>query len=115
MSYLDWHVGMKVVCVNDNYRVSLVTRRWFGLMKRDIRILHNLNKGDTYTITGMVKLQADGGIELVAIFVDGARHFGLPVEWPFPATLFRKIETRKTDISIFTALLTPAPKQTEPA
>lgn len=106
MNYLEWHVGMKVVCVNDRYKCVLIYRRWFGWRKSERIILHNLNRGDVYTVTGMDKIVLKDGRDHVGVFLAEAQHFdtGGP-SLSFPAQLFRPVQTRKTDISVFTKLL----------
>jgi hypothetical protein len=94
MSYLDWHVGMKVVCVNSEGSQSLV-------------------KGCVYTIAAF---DTEPGFSRTC----GPTEFGIELEEANPnkhhasfhPARFRPVETKKTDISIFTAMLTDA-KQRE--
>jgi hypothetical protein len=85
MSYLNWHVGMKVVCVKP-----------FG---------DELMKGNVYTITWL-----GGGS--VFRHVPHCRVNGGEQAWMLER--FRPVHDRKTDISIFTRMLNPQ-KQEERA
>ena len=97
MSYLDWHVGMKVVCVIGG------GHRWHEDME-------SLAEGGVYTIRGMNINPATGNLN---VLVDEIRNparqcaegFGEPY---YGARRFRPVQTRKTDISIFEAMLTGA-------
>lgn len=110
MSYLNWHVGMKVVFVNSGGVVNLVRSGWRKWLPRQ-RLSHNLQTGETYTISGIVThLDEDRG-DIVCIFLVGFA-FKESAKVAFPAGWFRPVETRKTDISLFEGMLTGT-KQTE--
>jgi hypothetical protein len=82
MSHLNWHVGMKVVCVDNS-----------GDGK-------DLDLGRVYTISDIYKcVQPD---LTTPIFVDLVEK---PSGGWFPRR-FRPVQPRKTDISMFTAMLT---------
>lgn len=94
--YTSWHVGMKVVCVDD--------APTFGH--------HLLAKGHVYTIasighaTGIFKDRCVRNELVVALEeVRAICRDGTPHDSGFAASRFRPVQTRKTDISIFTALL----------
>lgn len=95
MDYRQWHVGMKVVCVQDELdgaeppfpvRGTVYTISWIGM---------------------------SGGflvIDLVELPNPETVHF-----WRgYRPEVFRPVETRTTDISIFQAMLTPK-RETERA
>lgn len=103
-NYLDRHVGMKIVCISDEYELTITTRRWFGLRSTEQRIRHNLTCGDVYTLTSMHKKTTSVG-DLIFVHVAEARHIGIEPDIPFPAKLFRPMQTRQTDISVFTDML----------
>jgi hypothetical protein len=110
---MSFHVGQKVVCINDQ---PLVVLRflYFGFCMRKLLLDHNLNRGDIYTVvaTGLIGSVNHGDVPV--IWVAEATHFKHP-EWGFPALQFRPVIERKTDITIFTDLLTPtSPKKLEP-
>lgn len=98
MSYLDWHVGMKVVCVDgsNRYASNIVLPK----------------AGTVYTIRKIVAswphwltAKPKPAIWLEEI----VRPVGLHgVEHPYGADRFRPVQTKKTDISIFTVMLDPS-------
>lgn len=89
MSYLDWHVGMKVVCVSADSgsrhkpifegRVYTIRRVWPHPLTREIGVL----------------LQE----------VVNEIHPSYGIERGYRAKRFRPVQTRKTNIAIFTAML----------
>lgn len=95
--YTHWHVGMKVVCVNDGG----------GLPE-----FHGLTNGVVYTIREIgvaPSWHVDSGtpvIKLVEIRRPVPR--SEPEEIGYRITRFRKVQPRKTDISIFTRFLNDA-------
>ncbi len=95
MSYRNWHVGMKVVCVDDS---DGQCHRNSGSLKR----------GEVYTIS---RIEADAFPELAVQVSE------LPYRWYefVRASRFRPVQPRKTDISIFTDMLKhiDAPMQKE--
>jgi hypothetical protein len=105
MSYTSWHVGMKVVFV--------------GFPEKFDRYSHPaLVAGRVYTITALSMVEegdhlmaSDG--EIVEAASD-ALYIKVGVDMWFLAHGFRPVQTRKTDISVFTALLNDQ-KQEEPA
>lgn len=94
-SYRDWHVGMKVVCVNSSGRMPSG---------------HQLEERRVYTVTAIdAGLFFEQQTERVLITV-GVRLQGLGDNW-FQARRFRPVQPRKTDIGIFTAMLNSAKRQ----
>ncbi|MCO5072076.1 MAG: hypothetical protein M9944_12800 [Rhizobiaceae bacterium] len=106
MSYLDWHAGMKVVCVDN---APFQGCRWPS--EDEIPVV-----GNHYTISS-VMVDDEG---LVIVHLEelkrskwSVRRFG-PLAG-YAAWRFRPVQTRKTDISIFTAMLDRVPSQKERA
>lgn len=102
MSYRDWHVGMKVVCV-----------RGFVVDMQQTEVAPK--EGHVYTIRTISAYAGDGVYVRLAEIVNPV----LPYsdgdnECDFIADNFRPVETRTTDISIFQAMLTPK-RETERA
>lgn len=94
MSYNDWYVGMKVVCVD-------------GSAHSYIRDAISPRKGGVYTIRNLEANPRTGRLnvqlcEIVNPEVEARDGCGEPY---FGASRFRPVQTRKTDISIFTAML----------
>lgn len=93
--YVNWHVGMKVVCVDASAR-GKVGVWWPG---------EELAEGETYCIA---KIFVDYEGTLV-VALDGldrseaSQYYGSEVG--YSVTRFRPVQTRNTDISIFTAML----------
>lgn len=93
-----FHVGQKVVCVDDYPRVNMKRRGWFSRFRRFNRLDHNLNKDDVYTVIATGRLVDDTTGEVFeSLFVDKAWHFGHP-EVGFPSFQFRPVVEQKTDI-----------------
>ncbi|MRX31892.1 hypothetical protein [Aminobacter sp. MDW-2] len=97
-NYTSWHVGMRVVC-RDN---------------RDFECW--LNVDDIYTIKsigmgmGAYKGRYTTHVVVVLAEVDNPDDAFFPMETPgFCAARFRPVQTRKTDISVFTSMLSPKP------
>lgn len=111
---MSFFVGQKVVCVDDSLRARWRRNDWFERFRSWNILDHNLNRGDVYTVTHVDIVQTDGGAFEVLLVAE-AKHFEFP--WlGFPSFQFRPLIERKTDISIFTELLTPTgPRVLEPA
>lgn len=100
MSYRDWFVGMKVVCVRNNVprlrtQGILWSSRWPACVEH----------GKIFTIREIEAKFADLGVLAIRL-----REYHHPIDsrgWEvaFPAIAFRPLVARKTDISVFTALL----------
>jgi hypothetical protein len=94
MSYLDWHVGMDVVFVGcEGFHVTgqpLEVGRVYTIAG-----MHMSGKGDR--VRG-----ADGDIYLL---MEDALYINLGDRPWYHARAFRPVQKRKTDISIFTAML----------
>lgn len=93
MSYLDWHVGMKVVCVEEFEHNGTEHLPLVGA----IYTLRGLRRSK-YTDRLYVQL-----VEVVNVPRQYAGEFGEP--W-FSVEGFRPVQTKKTDISVFQAMLT---------
>lgn len=109
MSYLDWHVGMKVVCIDIAWPDHAP-----DLVRRGVRFPE---AGRIYTIREMLPHPSDqrifvrlNEIQNPVISYRGSS----PQEVCFGARRFRPIQKRKTDISCFAALLNDQ-KHEEPA
>lgn len=104
---MSFHVGQKVVCVDDAMRVSWRKSGFFGRFRRYRDLGHNLNRGDVYTVTAITAVRCTTSrVVFRMLHVAGAWHFGAPTIG-FPAFQFRPAVETKTDISIFTRMLTP--------
>lgn len=96
-----FHVNQKVVCVNA--KPSPICR---------ITGVSNLSKGAIYTIRDIEVWEGVECVRLVEI-VERPYHF-IDRGWLEPswrANRFRPVVSRKTDISIFTAMLTPSKQE----
>lgn len=112
MDYRDWHVGMKVVCIAKRPSYAEADAVYPEI-------------GQVYTIRELRDDTPLGGKGVVVLLVelDNTHFIGRSsprghayVEPGFTPKGFRPVLTRKTDISIFTALLTKAPTpEKEPA
>ncbi len=101
-----FHVGMKVVCVNDSLGNLPDTYKGVTIM----HTLDGLKKGSIYTVreVGLKSwIDAAPAIKLIEII----RGIGPLGESPYWAHRFKPLEERKTDISIFKKLLNPANHQ----
>jgi hypothetical protein len=100
-----FRVGQKVVCVDDTPYPD-------GYNK-----LYPV-KGSIYTIRGF---HTESHIDDVGIYLEEVVNPPIEwsdstaCEWPFASYRFRPVVERSTDISIFTEMLIPASKHTEPA
>lgn len=64
------------------------------------------NVGEVYTVRAIMPL--DGGLVLYLVEIDNS-HVALDCEPGFESEFFRPAVERKTDISIFQAMLNPSP------
>ena len=104
-SFCNFYVGQKVVCIDDGsdekYNIPREDMEYWG-------DLDGLTRGHVYTVRalGAWGEYATGNVWLVEIVrpldCDYSLQFG---EAPFAAARFRPVVERKTDISIFTAML----------
>ena len=110
MSYLDWHVGMKVVCANAD-----TERAYGGSYKPDLNP-HDEQRpkvGKIYTIRALMAFGNGVYLHLEEIH-NRARRYAFPdgisrfIEAPWHASFFRPVQPRQTDISIFTQMLNPS-------
>lgn len=102
-NYTSWHCGMRVVCVDSEWTVVGTNRK-------------ELKDGSVYTISWIGTCPEEGivciRLQEVTRRCDTAedrRYWGLYGEVPFRASRFRPVQTRQTDISVFTAMLSPKP------
>lgn len=104
---MTFHVGQKVVCIDDQVRVSARNPGIFKRFRKFRDLHHNLNEGDIYTITALgSEWDVIKNAEFLTLLVDGAWHFGSR-HVGFPSFQFRPVVETKTDISVFTKMLTP--------
>lgn len=105
MSYLDWHVGMKVVCVDDHWNDTrspevvekeAIPTNGCVYSIREIGYLHPYR-----TTTLCVRLNEIENPFKLYSYPNGT----VRTERCFGARRFRPVQTRPTDISIFTAML----------
>lgn len=111
MTQCNFRVGQKVVCVDD-------------LTNFECGKLAELHRGRVYTVR-KVGLQDVAGDLKPAVWLEEARrdsdwiifpgHELQIVDFGFRASRFRPVVERKTDISIFKALLTPSKEKVETA
>jgi hypothetical protein len=102
-----FHVGQKVVCVDDERRVAYRKPGLFARFRKFELLAHNLNAEEVYKVAA-VSIVRDvlTQREWTCLHVIGAWHFGH--RWvPFPSFQFSPVIERETDISIFTAMLSP--------
>jgi len=103
MSYLDWHVGMKVVCLDIEW-----PRHAAAVVAKGCRLPE---PGRIYTIREIGVAQEDGKVYVRLREIRNPRITFKPWaagEPRFGARRFRPLQPRKTDISIFTAMLAGA-------
>lgn len=101
--YTSWHVGMKVVCVVDPDKLGRNMKRFRGA--------HFPQVGGIYTVRE-IRALSDRVILLLAEIsnqhIAGQKHSDGSYshdEPGFNIKYFRPVQKRKTDISIFTAML----------
>lgn len=95
MSYLNWHVGMKVA-LKDGAPVGLRSGWNYPVL------------GRVYTIREL--FMSDGEVDVVCLLLNEVRNrkgrfIGGVCEPGFRASWFRQVEPRQTDSSIFTQML----------
>lgn len=108
MSYRDWYVGMKVVCVNDTFD----ERRPLAAVAQELIP----TQGYIYTVREIGILlpwkRPEVCVRLVEI-INPIKLYRSPdlkfnrYERCFLASRFRPVQARATDISIFTSMLSP--------
>lgn len=92
----NFRIGQRVVCVDDSPGFSSGER--------------HLKAGQVYVISGMELVGNPGpGLYLVGVPLTTQYRCGTYRGWN--PTRFRPLTERKTDISIFTEMLKPKPKQ----
>jgi hypothetical protein len=105
-----FHVGQKVVCI-DGHKTSWQKKKFLGLIPYT-KWWSELVEGEVYTVTSIfVGHEYASGREGVAVTLAETNNYEGS---GFRATRFKPVQTRKTDISIFKAMLNPS-KQGVPA
>ena len=89
MAYLDWHVGMNVVCINAS--------GWFCANHPAPPGIARPIEGNVYAVT---HLDWDEDEDILFVGLSGYSE-----DHGFDARAFRPVQTRKADISVFTAML----------
>lgn len=106
MRYLDWKAGDRIAFQGIG-SVTLIHVGWRKYIPglRKTRLTHNLVPGEIYEIDSLTThTEFVLRHPVVVVYLKGFRfleHGGVG----FPAQWFRKVQTRKTDISTFTAML----------
>lgn len=103
--YLDWKVGDRVACIVSAERIAL--------MNAILPDAQYPQSGGVYTIREIRDdKRADGHLTLLLAELDNGHFIGVRTdrgfgykEPGFPINGFRKVQPRKADISIFTAML----------
>lgn len=99
VNYRDWHVGMNVVCIDDGPAGSLLKGLFpSGLERGRIYVIASI-KEDTRIRVGTTDLSTEVVVDVGVPHPVGGDGYG------FGGCRFRPVQERKTDISIFTALL----------
>lgn len=107
MTYRDWHVGMKVVCVDDAGHYAPWGRCDMDMDGLKVRRVYTIRMIGFYRDQLAVWLD-----EIVRpIRGDNAELYGEP---GYSVLRFRPVQPRATDISVFTSMLTGV-KEREPA
>jgi hypothetical protein len=92
---MTFRIGQKVVCIDNGPNPKLKNNFWIG----DIPIVGNI-----YTISGFGFAEATNEELLVLVEIKNCSRHGIG----YSAWRFRPVVERKTDISIFTAMLKPS-------
>lgn len=101
---MSFHVGQKVVCVDGSCRYG---RRWHPECCPP-------SEGATYTVRDVGDNVEGGlGVKLFEALCVGVFDGALEQDAFFRASRFRPVVERKTDISIFTRMLTPNTREIE--
>lgn len=110
MSYLDWHVGMKVVCIQGVRPQAYGSISSRGKPEGVVSNPHYPEQGVVYTVRHINPIADD----YVLILLEEVRNDHLDsfirggLEPGFHAKYFRPVQTRRTNISILEAMLTGA-------
>lgn len=103
MNYRDWFVGMRVVCLTDLSRHYVLDDYPVSVPARDgVYTIRSVFVEPLFRDPAMVFVRL-----IEVINVPSETEFG-PYEAGFAASHFRPLEIRKTDISLFTSMLTGA-------
>ena len=98
MSFRDWQVGDRVVCVDGDWYYPPASGRPWPLVTGEVYTIANIGKGCGFYrsfVHGVV-------IDLVEVKNPDDPYLETP---GFNASRFRKVEPRKTDISVFERFL----------
>lgn len=102
---MTFHVGQKVLCVNDSRIMTSRKRGWFRFLDTFELLDHNLKWLEIYTVTHIGTIQdCLTGQRFDLLNVAEAVHFKFP-QIGFPSYQFRPLVEKKTDISVFTEIL----------
>lgn len=96
MNYLSWHVGMKVVCTK-RIRADV----WSGEILPLVGAVYTVREITVAVIDGQERV----GVRLKEIVNEPRQYCDAFAEAIWAARAFRPLVTRKTSISIFTAML----------
>lgn len=99
MSFLEWKVGDRVVCLDEKWAK--------GCIQYVNRIPPSLRRGSVYTVKD-IKIGEGFGIDRVVskhVMVLLSEALNPELDGFFDARRFRRVVPRKTDISVFTAML----------
>lgn len=100
MSYRDWYVGMEVVCVQGSIG------RGYGDEKRpEVGQTYTIRQLSIDTFTGIMCIRLAEIVNPVRIYTHIITQEDFEIEPAFSCRLFRALDERKTDISVFTAML----------
>ena len=105
-----FRIGQKIICINDAIGSfqNAKPRRFISSISW-INNLDGLQAGRIYTVRDVLP-DPDFDVELVRLCeIYRGSNFSSGIEAGFAAARFRPLVERKTDISIFQAMLTPSP------
>lgn len=105
---MTFYVGQKVVCVDDDWRMFLPF--WMRVKAAFRRRDTDPRRGGIYHVREVLMKDDQPWLRLAEIRNRAELGF---VEPMYMGRCFRPVVERKTDISIFTAMLTPAKKAVE--
>lgn len=84
-------------------------KKFFGMFKLPTEAKHNLVVGEIYEVQNISLVELLDGEVVVGFHIKGFQLRGWGFSLPFPAELFRPLQTRQTNISVFERLLNTAP------
>ncbi|MER9665522.1 hypothetical protein [Mesorhizobium sp. M0203] len=107
MSYRDWHFGMKLVCIDDQFGWAMTADRRYCVPIR-VPMLHEILTIRELKPAGDKLFVAFAEIETIQ------KHGPLVAEIMWGAECFRPLVTKTTDIAVFSSMLSDT-KQKVPA